>query len=239
MKPFEDLDDVEVLALSQADIDRYIDLECAEAGVQLLTDPPVLPESVSTKPDQEVYTVPAMLFIHRTQAEQVAALASTFPRYKTGYVGNSYSIYKVIRDDDAVDVSETRYFSEAFADARAGLIDDERRLKEEYQKERNRYDLIISKRAAIDRRMKTRVASVQQARARAEQLRQQHARYLELADGNRRVAARFLAAAFPEAETAVPELFEFTAADLPDPKPRNLTANRSEGGADADSQIPF
>jgi hypothetical protein len=240
MKLFDDLTTAELAALSEQEIERYVDLACAEAGVALLPEVPIAPDPVDrTKPDREVYRVDGTFFVHRAHAEQVASLATSFSRYRPNYAGNDYSTMKVQPDPDPVEVRVQLCFSEEFYNTRAAAIEAHDEAHRSYVAGRRTYDDIVQKRLDIRRPMQARISHARNRTYKCTRLRAEHERYLDLAEGNRRVAARFLAAAYADAEELIPDVFNFTPADPPDPRPRSYNHNEQETAARADSDIPF
>jgi hypothetical protein len=223
MKPFDELTDAELLELTADQIERYVDLACAEAGVAL---PPVLPAPPDTsgpKPDMTVYAVGGFEFSDKADALRVADAVNAARSYGDARcIGHNYNApYKwVPRETPDQQVSERACFKLETAAGLTAELNRRAQEKADYDKARQEYDSIEYKRGELRREIASKVQTVQATERRRARLRADYKRYLELADGRRRIAARFLKSAQEDADTLCPELFVFTQADPPDPKPR-------------------
>lgn len=223
MKDFTDLTDAELVALDPA--------------------LPALPDTAPRKPDMVSYVLGGWEFSDRADALRVLEVLHTCTSYGvTGLVGRDYnSGWKWIpKDVTEITISERPCFREETA-ARFGVEMDRRaQEKTAYDKAKAEYDSIDRSRTIIRDEMTTRLLSVLAVEARRGRLRAEFQRYLELAEGRRRVAARFLASAHKDAPTLVPELFQFTVADPPDPKPRAYhNDDETTAPAAVANEIPF
>jgi len=215
-KPPFTLDDFDALTqdqlceLSTTEIARWTDLACAEAGVKLLSSPPIPPSSAEVTEDQTGYSLSVSLnFVRREDAEAVAALARTFDRLETDYLsGPSFKRkWKPVLPNAAIGVTEERHYSEARASVCAEAILKHEIDKKEYDKQRADFAQVGELRAKIYGRIAATLDSARATRRLQLRLREQFTRYLDLADGNRRTACRFMLAAYPGSDETIPDCF--------------------------------
>lgn len=239
MKPFDELTDDELAELTDEQVSLYIDLRSAEEGVPLLPETaPVAPdEALTPSPQIEVFQVSAEYFTDRAEAEAVRdAIRRAKSRVGVGYVGNDYRQKKIKRDSDAVEISTSLAHDEATAERLRNVLAEATRRRDSYEAERREYDLVLAKRDKVFKPIQQAVSDARARNYQRQRIRSQHARYLQLADGNRRIAARFLESARSDARELCPELFTFTPADPPDPSPK---ARQYQEDDDAAVQQPI
>lgn len=223
MKDFNELTEDEILALTQDDIERYIDLAAAENGVALLPPAPVAPTPIDATFDVLAYEVGTFTFTNKGDALDVRDVVNkTKSRVRVTYAGGEYSYSgpkKVMADVESEEVTECRYLSENNAAQRAGAIADAEAAKTGYVKARADYDKIVLWRQRSREPIMRAVRDAQHTRDRRTFLLAEYDRYLTLADQNRRVAARFLQAAHSDANALLPQVFVFDATvDAPLPR---------------------
>lgn len=231
MKNFETLNEQELVALSEDEIQRYIDYACAENGVPLLPALPPAPEPVSFEPDSKVYSIGHWLhFAHSEQAARVleaikeaAAIETDYLSTPTGITSTAISLRRpslMITADDAFTAERAASIKDALAGAK--------RQQDIYEKAKKEYDRAVSERQAYASDIRDRIGAAWEKHNRRESLRRDYERYLSLADGNAEIAARFLANAHRDAQVLLPDLFVFAAEALPtrapDPEPEPVAA---------------
>lgn len=219
MKTFDELTDEEVLALTSEEVQRYIDRESAEAGIPLLVPPGPKPDASALQPDLLLFSVGGLYFSNRQDALRVLDTLAVCPsRHDLSYVSGPSYQQKGTPSDNDLSIAEIRVLSEQTANNRAAAIAESERAKKQWEIRNSAYQSAQIKRRQIAEEITERRARLQDREIERIQVREQHARYLDLADGNRRTAARFLLAALPKAKMLCPELFEFRAdepADVP------------------------
>lgn len=220
MKPFNDLSRQELTELTHEDIERYIDLACAEAGVALLLKEPPTPPTKIIAEDMTVFGVGDLLF----QSDDVARAVADFVNGCTGRGELKYlsaPSYRKVWEPatDRVDVSRVVAFSPERAASLRAEIEQAERAKKAYDDDKRRYDEVAHERAAIAREISTAIEDAWSHRRRVEELQRAYARYVELAEGNRLIAARFFEKAYHDARDKVPEAFEGIDRVAPAPAP--------------------
>lgn len=224
MKPFDTLTEQELVALTEDEIQRYIDYACAENGVPLLPSLPPTPVTVSYEPDAKLYSVGHWLhFRHPEQAARVLEAIREAAPVETDYLstpsGTTSTAISARRSSSLTITSE-----EAFSPERAESIKSElaeaKRQEDVYNKAKKAYDAAVSERDSYASEILDKVSTAWETHHRREGLRRDYERYLSLADGNREIAARFLANAHADARQLLPDLFVFAAGEvLPSRRP--------------------
>lgn len=236
---FEELTHEQLLALTDVQVQRYVDLASAEAGVPLMPErAPVEPVTTPVEPDVVTYTLAGLWFLRREEAEAVAAAMNAAERVRMEYEyrhhvtrGDTF----VVPDTSLVEVSEQRVFSEGLYNRKREVLEEADRAEAAYKRQRADYDSIVTRRRKLSEGVRLRI---DQARALEQQrlrLRAEFERYLELADCNVAVARRFLLKAYPGAQEDAPGLFS----DAPPPDPPRALDVRHEERRDDGETIPF
>jgi hypothetical protein len=201
MKSFHDLTDAEVLALTPAEVERYIDVECAQQGVPLLPPEPIEPEyDPEPEADVIVFSISGVSysFTDRDAAVAIAAAVSGANRVDTA--GTPARISPVPSYyEDAGELKEKRVLSEAaYVTARA-VIEGNQAKKDCYEEAVKEFKNARTRRAEVAEEVYERRREVTDKAARKTFLDTQYARYLDLAGGDSAVATRFLIDAYPDA----------------------------------------
>lgn len=222
-KNFDDLTEEELLALAPEDVQRYIDREAAEAGIPLVEDPGPEPDKAEIAGDLKIYTVAGVSFTDRGEAfRAMDAINALKSRVDLGYIsGPSYKQMAV--RPGALEVREAMVFQEQTADARAAVIADHERRKGAWDKKRRTYENARVRRSNIQSEITQRVVEAQEKQWQRDDVRRQFAKYLDLAEGNRRTAGRLLLALYSNARELCPDLFTF---GTNDPEDFPLSAKR-------------
>lgn len=219
MKPFKSLSEQELVALTDDDIQRYIDYACAEDGVPLLPALPPAPEAVNFEPDTKVYSVGH--FLHFLSAEQAArvmeAISEAAPvemdylSVPSGVPSHAISTRRASGQTVTVEMAFSAERAAQLKDALAG----QKRAEDIYDKAKKAYDRAVNERESIASEIHDAIGEAWEKRRRREALRRDYERYLSLADNNAEIAARFLANANRDAQALLPELFTFAVELLP------------------------
>lgn len=208
MRAFDDLSQHELTELTDDQIRRYIDIACAEEGIALLPDPPTPPSNVIAE-DKTCYSVGDLMFEAQDVAQRVADFVNAQPgRGTTEYIsGPSYRrAWK--RELDPIEVGRVALFSPERAGGLKAEIEAGDRAKKAYEDAKRAYDQAAHARGNVARHIRTTIEEAWDRRRRINFLREAHERYLQLAEGNRTIAARFLAKAYADARELVPEAFD-------------------------------
>lgn len=213
MKTFDSLTEQELVALTDDEIQRYIDYACAEHGVPLL--PAMLPEPPKVEPpaqDAVVYAVGRaystdVVCMKSDDAQRLADLLNSIPTCSLGYVSGPSYEKKIEPQRGPYLVMPTPCYSAELAATIAPTLASAERAKNVYDAAKKDYDRAVNERGAFASEIREKVEEAWATHRRREDRRRDYARYLELADGNADIAARFLQNAHRDAIDLLPELF--------------------------------
>lgn len=216
MKSVSDMTEKEILALTDEQIARMIDLACVDEGVALL---PALPDE-PTKPDHEpdlmLYKVEGSQVAYpksEAAVEVVASMVKTTP-YILDYVSHgrrnatySYVAKPMPRSHHYYPkVSSTQVYSESMWDRIKDELDAYNGLKEQYDAAKKEYDSSLNDRKGISADIWGKIEKVRTHESNRNRHRREFQRYLDLADGNRSLALKFYADSHTDFRTDYPEL---------------------------------
>lgn len=208
MKTFDELTDEEVLALTDEQVERYIDLACAEEGVPLFVAAPEPPApSAAAVGDVTLYKVADVLFVNRDDAETVAGLISSAPRMDSHFVGTDYSMRVVRPFDREEEVGTVKFFSDARWAAVRDQVQKDKAAKEEFDKQSKAHQAAVRARREAAEPIRERIERVWEEHRERERIGRVFDQYLKLADGDRAVALRFLQKVEQRSAETRPDLF--------------------------------
>lgn len=237
MKRYCDYEDHEILGMSEDDIDKLIEIECAMAGAPLRMDPPTAPTPSQIEPDVTTYTVSAgtLRFADKEKALAAVEFLNGLSRLRTeSIIPRSYGApYRVEPDDSELSVGTERHWSDVHYATHAKAIKDAKAAKDEYDRARREYDEAHKKREASVKDVYDYVRHVRDRDADRRHCRQTFASYLELAEGNQDIALSFmLKTAERYDEAFIRETLNFPKID-PQTKEDPEDGNAQEEGRDA------
>lgn len=202
MQDFNTLTNADILALTDVQIETYIDLACAEAGAPFVPPEPTEPVKPVAEPDLTLYKVGSIVFKDAEVANRLLETVASSQVYEDTYnvyatdtktvkpIGpGDYSYPKVetLRGMSPTRHAECKQALELYTAA-----------KKKYDEEKKAYDRAVEMRGNIAADIRDRVYEAIAARDLRERLRADFRRYLDLADGNTEIAARFFQKAYPD-----------------------------------------
>lgn len=184
MKTIEDMTHDEVIALSDSEIERQIDLHCAEEGVRLLPEMPTPPNAPVAQPDAVCWVVKGIHIANEEDAYRLAELLNSIPilsyRYLRGeycYSGPQY----LEPDTDPVDVRLDRsYWTVAHYEAHKAALESHEREKEAYDKDKAEFSKCFEARKRVSESVWRVVSDARSEESRRRTLRREFAEYKEL-----------------------------------------------------------
>lgn len=206
MKRFEELTDEEVLALTQDEVTRWIDVECAHEGAPLLPPRPMAPTPIMFEPDVTVFLVGNIYFGSADDAAKAAALMAPMARFNVNYVSGPRFDKIAMPSCDDLTVSTVRAFSAERWDVIKSDMARYEELKKQFEADSLEYQKASERRDVIASDIHGRVERVRGQERRRARMREEFARYVDLAGGDQTIARRFLVAAHPDALDILPEL---------------------------------
>lgn len=210
MKRFNDLSEAELTAITEDDVQRYIDYACADAGVPLLPSLPPEPVPMAFEPDTKLFSVSYHLnFPTAEGAARVMDAIRENGAVETDYLQTpsrvTSSVISRRRHEPTLNVTE------AFSPELAARLKDDlagaKQAEEIYAKAKKEYDSAVAQREAYAADIRSAVEAAWETRYRRENRQRDYERYLDLAEGNREIALRFLTRAHSDTKALLPELF--------------------------------
>jgi hypothetical protein len=201
MKKITEMSHDEIIALDRDDIERLIDIDCAEAGIPLLDLAPVAP--VEPKSERVLNSYKIMSVVFKTH-ESAEALQDCLRKNFRNILRMDYSEpseYRLKIEDYAYSTDE-----ETKAQNKEDALYDKEFAK--YKALKDKYDLHLAQRQEVADpifNIYNEAGAKEQVR---QMLRREAARYLELAEYNTSVAKNFLQKAFPDALEKVADIFD-------------------------------
>lgn len=210
MKRYYDLNEEELLNLSDEDTNRLIDYECAEDGVAFLPPKPVEPQKPEYETDLAAYSIGSWYFIDHTAASAAYAALTAGTLYDDVYHNGNFKTLKVVEPKDyGYPQLKTEKFisNELYAQIGAELEAYDMK-KKEYDADKKMYDKAYEGRKHIVQAVYEAISEARNNQITRARLREDFARYLNLAEGNATIALNFLLKAKPEIEEDYPELLD-------------------------------
>lgn len=205
MRRYTDLTKKELAELSQEELDRFIELELAYAGITPVMCPvkPVIKE-IALDASEVAYEVFGVLFKNQEDAlvvSQMEVLREDYDYYGAGYA------YKYLKLNDNNAVKTEKYYKKEEVLAVKDVLKGNRLLEEEYDKQKKSYDAFLKDTEAIRDSVREAVTAAHTFFQRVAAMKLQYQRYLTLAEGDEKIARNFFDSAYgileEEYETAV------------------------------------
>lgn len=215
MKNFDNLTETELVDLSTDEINFYVDLACAEAGVPLLGLKPTEPE-LPAQPahDLTVYILKCgytklAVFHSFEDAQRVLNVVRGCALYDEGYVsGPSYEKKFTPINERDFSIETTSGYSDGTAALISGLLADRKTAQDAYTKAKTEWEKGCQTRESIAADIRSKIAEARANDQRRRFLRDQFDRYTILAEGHQGTAARFLMKAYPDVPELLPDVAE-------------------------------
>lgn len=205
MKRFQELTDVEVLALSEEEIERYIKLEMAEEGIKILQKPVEPKYKTIPEGDELTYGVGGfadnVVFKEKGAAQRIAdAITKELPNAFDLSYNRNYSLrYLKKADTEYTNLGVVKH-SKHYKKETLDRIEEDKTanddLKRIYEKELKEYDSENNRASRIRSDIWDRVHYLQQQELEKERNLTRYKEYLELANGNPEIAMNFLKKAY-------------------------------------------
>lgn len=212
MKPFDDLTDDELVTLRDEDVKFYIDYACAEEGVKLLPPQTPAPPTKELPPhDLTAYFIGSspgeFTTLDRDHAMRVVDAMNSQPAIHAFYIPGPTLEQKAIQRTDPYVINSKPLYSEAMVAKVGEQIQRFAVEKKDYDEAKADYEKTRRAREQIAERIHYRIDAAYTKDRRRRDLLALHGRYLELANGDRTIAARFLRRAHPDALDVLPDVF--------------------------------
>lgn len=204
MTKITDMTRDEIVALSEQDLQRMMDYECAENGIALLPLP-VKPVTENFDPDQKYYEIGDMCFVTLSDAERVMEALSGVQVFKDDYDSSVGYEHKFLAPETGRNeiVPRTCFSAELFDRIRVQLA-RQKELTEQYEKDIKLYQKAQHAREDTCAYILEAYNKANEEARYEQMIRGKFEQYLTLADGNRILAMHFLR----KVETVPQELAE-------------------------------
>lgn len=201
MTRIDDMTDAEVAQLTDTQMQKLIDLECAEEGIPLASEPISLPPPPMLEADTEVFEINGCFAFEREEdARRVAKLIDGSVRLELAHdwkpVHPAAKRYIKDRTFDPISLLVSRVMSLAQYERCKVELASDARAREAAEEQRADHKLVAEQRAKIENRVRDECLAARARVARREFLRSEFDRYLELADNDRTIAMRFFEKAY-------------------------------------------
>ncbi len=208
MKPFNSLTQAELIALTEEQVKHYVDLACAEQGIPLLPDSAPVEPKPSHAPDMVVYLVGGVHFQRAQDAQDVADCIAAFNRFSLQYQGYRWSLPQYAQVDlTPVTVTEVKTYSETEINRVQASIEQFAKDKARYDEDRTAYNKVVEQRKTVIDEIQKEIEQAYSDKRKHDRMVADYNRYLELANGDRKIALRFLDNANIRAQEIAPELY--------------------------------
>lgn len=197
MKRIYEMDESELLALSEETTLKLIDYECALEGVPMLPPSPgPMPQKEIPEPDATVFEIAGFFTMDGEHAARILAAFNSGPLFKESYSGSDYNTkYLEPLNADKYNKpkieTKTSHSPEQW-DKIKDLVTAYNSEKSEWDTIHKTYSAALKERAAITKDVYERIREARQRSYDRDCLRNEFARYLELAENNRQIALNFL-----------------------------------------------
>lgn len=197
MKRIHELNEEGLLALTEEQTLKMVDYECALEGVPMLPpDPGPVPSLPELQADTQCYEVSDVLVADPDHAARILSAIMSGPLYKTEYPRNNYELRYLVPlgqgDYNYPKIKPVQYISPELWDKHKEHVTSLSVRKGEWDALKKAYDAAYKERDAIVKDVYERISDARQHAYDREQLRTEFTRYLELAEGNRSIALKFL-----------------------------------------------
>jgi hypothetical protein len=200
-KPFEQLNDVELLELEQEQIDFYINLKKAEAGIKIIPCPETPKYREIPEKDLKLYHVSDFYFKDDETAQEIAKFINgkIDNALKTNYewsVNNGDSKYAEPYEGNLIDVTIEMVYKKSTYDSIKDILISNGKIKAAYNTIKEAYDNENEKSTEIVDSIYEAIDKAKERKARREEYKKRIVEYLRLSNGDTDVAWNFFEKAY-------------------------------------------
>ena len=197
MKRISELTEVEILVLTDEQVQKYIDYECALEGVPMLPPSPgPEPAKVTASPDATLYKVAGQNTLSSDHATRILDACNSGQLIETNNARNDYQTIYVSpmldKDYNRPKIETSQVHSQEQWDTIKDNFTNYADRKSEWDVHNKLYQSALKERREISDSVYAITADARKHSYDRDNLRNEFAKYLELAEGNRKVALNFL-----------------------------------------------
>jgi len=202
MKKIGELTEQEILKLSDADVDKMVKLEMAEQGIKILSEPKE--PTYNKEPDKAIrgYKPVGCEFYLKdaTAAEKISKIIGDNKDkiYRSEYYDNAYT-KKLLKQGDYYSygtITEDLFYKETELRDYDEAINKNKEIKEKYNTLLKEYNSSFEHSKRIRSDIWEQVLVVREKYEHLEELTARYREYLEIAEGNKEIAMKFLKKAY-------------------------------------------
>lgn len=182
LTPLRDLDMFQIAALTEDEVQRYIDLACAEAGVCLSPPKPAPIPKCKAIPDIVAYQVEGLIFESEDDAREVATLAASFPMLERGTRDYNWSVHYADPRLEPPQVKPLRLWSVSGYQIARNEVEAHAERERAYAKEMERYRTAEKARKPHEETVRALVRQAREYVDRHHRFVDEFRRYIDLAD---------------------------------------------------------
>jgi len=200
MKQIEECTEIELLTLTNDEINEMIDYQCATQGIPLLPEEPVLKmEKPQIVPDIVMYSVGDLMFSKQEDALDLCDHLANFTLYSSEYLPNGgYNYQTALATDEPPSINQRKFYSKAYWNTVKGEMETFKEVEAGYNKLKEEYNEIKDRRDPIEDKIRNTIAKARDAKGRKIKYGEMYLKYLGLANGDKEIAMKFLTDAHPE-----------------------------------------
>ena len=199
---FEGMNNSEKARLTDDEVNRRIDLECAQQGIPLFIEEMQVPLP-PVAPDMTLFKVADILFENEADALRVRDAINASRRWK---MPNWYSDpTKVVQHDDPIEMLPHKAIHPSTAHKHQAALAAFEQMKSEYQRRRSENDEAIKARTKVAEKVWSEVNESRRIVRSNEEMCRLFIRYIDLANGDQTIARNFLIAAKKLGQDWVPD----------------------------------
>lgn len=209
MRNFEDLNEQEILALTDTDVDRYVRLRMAEEGIRILKAPIEPKYTKLPSPTVPAYHINGLTYplTHKDAAERLSAAikkdAAHFTYTDYDYRASDIKYLNPMGSTEGMgSVDERKYYTQSQAAELQEIARKNKELEDTYKKELLEYRINQEKVTEIRKEVENKVEGVRSKYRNFENLLEHFREYLNLAEGSEEIAWKFLRKAYAVGEEA-------------------------------------
>jgi hypothetical protein len=213
MKRVSEMNDAELLLLTDEEISKLVDYECALEGVPMLPPAPG-PAPVKDAPDADVsvFGIAGIYTMDADHASRILAALNLGQLFSTSYIGSDYNnqyLVPITKDTyDRPKIETNNIHSPEQWDKIKDAAAQYNLKKAEWDRVAKVYNDALKDRDSITKEVYQFVEEARDRNYEQVRARDEFTRYLELADGNKKVAMNFLLKVKTSLEREFPELVQ-------------------------------
>ncbi len=200
MQRIEELTQEELVALSEDEIQRFIEIKVADAGVMPTPLPvEITVESAGIIASERVYEVAGVLLRNKHDAEKVAVMEIL----KTAYDWNISYTYKWLEQQTENAIKEVFYYKQEDIVRVKKVLVDSKAKKDAYKTQKDEYNEFLKKTGEMRANVWGVVNEAKSLQREIDLAKKTYEKHLDLADQDKQVAGKFFRDAYKGREDLI------------------------------------